>query len=119
MGGTIVSPPGGMVFPRQPLLRSGKIAILPRISSRLPETFALEVPQGRTGLLGLLFAGQQFGVKFLHDQSPHTRTVWGILYMLLGGLGPLLPLLLVRKRQRFVRLSAPGQWLVAVALPLV
>jgi lipid-A-disaccharide synthase-like uncharacterized protein len=69
------------------------------------------------GLVGLTLAVQQFLVKFLYDQSAHTRTIWGLLFMVLGVLGPVLPLLLVIKRRAFARLGRGKQWAAVVAIP--
>ncbi len=72
---------------------------------------------GLAGLIGAGLAVAQFAIKFVHDQSAHTRTVWGLLFMALGLLGPALPLLLFLKREAFARLGTRRKWAVAIAIP--
>lgn len=66
---------------------------------------------------GVLLGAQQFLVKFLHDQAAHTRTVWGLLFMLLAVAGPVLPLWLLRKREAFAQLPKAKQWTTALTIP--
>lgn len=68
---------------------------------------------------GLVAAVQQFVVKFLGDQSAHTRTLWGLLYMLLGVVGVCLPVLLLRYKKRFLSLGPSRQWVVSLGIPTV
>lgn len=68
--------------------------------------------------VGLVVAIQQFVLKFLWDQSAHTRTVGGVLYLLLGVVGIGLPILLYRKRRQFLALSPTRQWLLALLVPV-
>jgi hypothetical protein len=74
---------------------------------------------GIFGLIGFVFGVQQFLVKFLYDQSAHTRTIWGLLYLLLSILGPALPLLLILKRKAFARLGRARRWAVVLAIPML
>ena len=67
---------------------------------------------------GLVFAGPQFVVKFLWDQSAHTRTLGGVVCMLLGVVGIGLPILLLREKQRFLAQRPSRQWLLAIGVPL-
>jgi hypothetical protein len=67
---------------------------------------------------GFILAAQQFVLKFLWDQSAHTRTIAGVLYMTLGVIGLALPFLLYRFRSRIAALSRAGQWLAALGVPL-
>jgi hypothetical protein len=74
---------------------------------------------GLAGLAGLIIGLQQFLLKFLYDQAAHTRTIWGLLFMLLGILGPALPLLLFLKRKAFARLAPGKRWAVILAIPVL
>ena len=67
---------------------------------------------------GLGAAVQQFVLKYLWDQSAHTRTIGGVLFMLIGVVGICLPILLVRHKRRFVPLRPSRQWLLAIGIPL-
>jgi hypothetical protein len=83
-----------------------------------PMTWKLALlTSGFAGLVGLTIAVQQFVVKFLYDQSAHTRTFWGILFMILGFIGPAMPLLLVFSRRAFARLGKSRQWVALTATP--
>jgi hypothetical protein len=66
---------------------------------------------------GLVIAVQQFVLKCLWDQSAHTRTIGGVLYMLLGVVGICLPLLLFRHKRRLLSARPSRQWLL-VGIPL-
>jgi hypothetical protein len=91
---------------------------VPMVETHRPVTWKLALlTSGLAGVVGLGLAVQQFLVKFLHDQSAHTRTIWGLLFMALGMLGPALPLLLVIKRRAFARLQRGKQWAAAGAVP--
>jgi hypothetical protein len=67
---------------------------------------------------GLVAAVQQFALKYLWDQSTHTRTIGGVLFMLLGVAGICLPVLLFRYKRRFLSLRPSWQWLLAIGVPL-
>jgi hypothetical protein len=69
--------------------------------------------------IGLVIAVQQFCLKFLWDQSAHTRTVGGVLYMTLGVVGVGLPLLLCRYKRSFLSLTRFQQGVAAIAIPSV
>jgi hypothetical protein len=73
---------------------------------------------GLTSTAGLILAVQQFVLKFLWDQSAHTRTAGGILFMLLGAFGICLPILLARQKARFLALTPSRQWMAAFGIPL-
>ena len=70
-------------------------------------------------IAGFAFAVHQFILKYLYDQSSYTRTLGGILMILLGFAGICLPIVLFRNRQRFLSLRPSRQWLLAVGIPLV
>lgn len=70
-------------------------------------------------LAGLVAAGQQFFLKFLWDESAHTRTFPGVLYMLLGVVGLYLPIRLLRERQHFAEQSPSRQWFAVIGVPLI
>jgi hypothetical protein len=72
-----------------------------------------------TGLTGFVLGAQQFFVKFLHDQAAHIRTIWGLLFLLLAVIGPTLPLLLISKREAFLRLRQSSQWTAALTIPVL
>ena len=67
---------------------------------------------------GLVFAGLQFVVKFLWDQSAHTRTIGGVVCMLLGVICIVLPILVFREKKRFLAMRASRQWLFAFGVPV-
>lgn len=91
---------------------------VPVVEPRRQLTWRLAlVTSGLAGLVGLTLAMQLFLLKFLYDQSAHARTIWGLLFMLLGVLGPVLPLLLIRSRRVFARLERTKQWAAIVAIP--
>ncbi|MCL4200921.1 MAG: hypothetical protein KJ000_00400 [Pirellulaceae bacterium] len=79
--------------------------------------FALVVSSIVT-VAGLVAAVQQFGLKYLWDQSAHTRTIGGLLYMLLGVAGICLPVIVFRQKRRFLLLQPSRQWLLAIGVPL-
>src|SRR5688500_11801426 len=62
-------------------------------------------------IAGVAVSMNQFFINYLHDQNPHTRTLGGILVMLLGIAGIGLPIVLIRKRQSFVSLGLWRGWL--------
>jgi hypothetical protein len=66
-----------------------------------------------------VFAVHQFVLKYLYDQSAHTRTLGGILLIVLGIAGIGLPIVLVRRRQSFLSLRPLRQWLLAFGIPLL
>ncbi len=70
-------------------------------------------------LAGFIVALQQFTGKFLWDESLHTRTIGGVLYMLLGLVGLYLPYRLIRRREQFPNLSPPRQWFNILGVPLL
>ncbi len=84
---------------------------------RLGWWFAL-VPTSVVTVAGLIVALQQFVVKFLWDQSAHTRTPAGVLYMLLGLVGICLLVLLFRFQARLLSLPPSRRWLLAIGIPL-
>ncbi|MBA3311962.1 MAG: hypothetical protein M3552_18330 [Planctomycetota bacterium] len=65
------------------------------------------------------FAVHQFVLKYLYDQSSYTRTPGGVLMIMLGFAGICLPIVLLRKRQRFLSLRPSRQWLLTVGISLV
>jgi uncharacterized membrane protein YhaH (DUF805 family) len=67
----------------------------------------------------LVLACNQFFVNYLYDQNPHTRTLGGILLMLLCVVGICLPTLLLRTRRKFLSLRRSGQWLLALGIPVL
>ncbi len=67
---------------------------------------------------GLVFAGPQFVVKFLWDQSAHSRTIGGVGCLLLGVVGIGAPIALLGKKQRFLALRPSRQWLLAIGVPV-
>ncbi len=69
-------------------------------------------------IAGFALALHQFVLKFLYDQSSYTRTIGGILFILLGVVGIGVPVVLCRGRQRFLSLRAPRQWILAISIPL-
>ena len=76
---------------------------------------------GATSLVavaGFGLAVLQFVQEFLYDQSAHTRTAGGVLFMLLGVVGLSLPVVLLRNRRRFLSLRPSRQWLLAAGIPL-
>ncbi len=68
---------------------------------------------------GFIVAIQQFMAKFLWDESLHTRTLGGILYILLGLIGLYLPFRLLKRRKPFTELSPVRQWLNILGVPLL
>lgn len=68
---------------------------------------------------GFVVALQQFIAKFLWDESLHTRTIGGALYMSLGLAGLYLPLRLLGKRSHFAQLSSARQWLNTLGVPVL
>jgi hypothetical protein len=73
---------------------------------------------GLAGVGGLVMAIQQFVAKFLYDQSAHVRTVWGVLFLAIGFIGPVLPLILIFKRQALLRMTNAKRWALVVGVPL-
>ena len=69
------------------------------------------------GSLAHLIAVQQFVVKFWTDMWAYTRTVPGIAFLALAFCGPLLPILLYRRRAWFLSLRRWRQWLATIGLP--
>jgi hypothetical protein len=65
-----------------------------------------------------VLAVQQLLVKYFYDQSAHPRTIGGVLYLAVGLLGPVVPVLVWRNRRTFSILSSTRQWIVAVGIPL-
>lgn len=68
---------------------------------------------------GFALTVHQFVLKFLYDQSSYTRTLGGVLFILLGFAGIELPMVLLRHRQRFLSLRTSRQWLLTAGIPLV
>jgi hypothetical protein len=69
-------------------------------------------------MAAFIFALHQFILKYLWDQSAYTRTPGGILLILFGFAGIALPLVLYRKRDRFLAMRLSRQWLCAIGIPL-
>lgn len=70
-------------------------------------------------IAGVAIAIQQFYLKYLWDQSAHTRTIGGVLFQLMGLFAVCLPLLLFYHQRRFRSLVASRQWLVIIGVPIV
>jgi hypothetical protein len=68
--------------------------------------------------VSLVLACNQFFVNYLYDQNAHTRTLGGILVMLLGVVGVCLPILLFRNKGRFHSLRRSRQWLLTLGMPV-
>jgi len=94
--------------------QSAQTAAKPRSRWALAMTFTAVVT-----VAGFVVALQQFTVKYLYDESPHTRTLGGLLYMLLGLAGLYLPFRLLRRRKQFADLSPARQWFAVLGVPLL
>jgi len=68
-------------------------------------------------LAGVALTMNQFFINYLHDQNPHTRTLGGILMMLLGIASIGLPIVLFRTKKNFLSLGPWRGLLLAVAVP--
>ena len=65
------------------------------------------------------FGLHQFVLKFLYDQSSYTRTLGGVLLIVLSIAAIALPIVLRRNRLRFQSLRPSRQWLLAAGIPLI
>ena len=70
-------------------------------------------------IAGFGTALQQAVFKLWIDQAVHTRTTWGIAFIALGFVGPILPWLMFKKRREFARTPRARQWTAAIGVPLV
>lgn len=70
-------------------------------------------------IAGVGLTMNQFFINYLHDQNSHTRTLGGILMMLLGIASVGLPILLICRKQSFVSLGSWRGWLLAIAIPVL
>jgi len=90
-----------------------------RISNR-PASWMISLAMtSLVAIAGFAFAMHQFILKYLYDQSSYTRTVGGLLMILLGFAGICLPIVLLRNRQRFLSLRPSWQWFLAISIPLI
>lgn len=68
---------------------------------------------------GFVLTCNQFFVNYLYDQNAHTRTLGGLLAMLLGLVGIFLPVLLIRNKDRFLSWRRPRRCLLAFGIPVL